>query len=353
MKLLLYEPGKSGHRPVILRYTTKVLDQAGIPWVLALPQTEGQIFGVVRQARASGCDVIYILTVDGVANFAWRLSWLAKLAGIKVVCTYYLYNNLVEGWKAWIWRAVLLTGFIDRMHISDDRLLAGRVTYPKQVRYIPDPWDPDEFLLWEQSAARLKLGLPLTGVLFLMFGQLDERKGADTFLRAIELLSDRDPVSDVCVVLAGSATQGVSKLATAIAKKIGLRVQLIMHDQHVPEANLSAYYYAADYLVCAYPAYFKVSSGTVTRALAAGRPIVVPSHGVNADLTRSLGLDLTFVASDARSLAQALRQAVDLRNKNSSAYLVACERAAKIAKNRMLMKYGDYLLAHLHELSAA
>ena len=184
MKVLLYEPAEGGHHLVILRYTIKSLDAGGIQWVEVREDCYSRPGRLVELARQHSCDVIFILTVDGRYFFAWILSWLARPFGIRTVCTYYLFNNLVEGKKAIAWHFLLATGFIQKLQISESRLLGAEHGFPKQASYLPDPWDPAEFPEWTQEAARQHLGIPLGSTVFTMFGGLDERKGADLFLKA-------------------------------------------------------------------------------------------------------------------------------------------------------------------------
>lgn len=351
MKILLYEPGDAGHRPVILRYTIKILDQAGIGWVHDAKTSCYSPFALVGRARRAGCNVIYVLTVDGIALFTWWVSILARFYGIRVICTCYLFNNLTDGWKSWIWRALLATGNISRVHISDERLKLDRSGYPKQARFLPDPWDPDEFPVWAQDDARRRLTIPSDAAVFLMLGALDERKGADVFLEASLALAQQPAPRCFVFLLAGQMTPKVRMLFDECRRYCDGSFMWIGNDARIPENEISMYYYASDYLVCAYPPHFKVSSNTVTRALATGRPIIVPAHGATATLAQNEQCGIIFPSGDRASLATALREAVRMQTEESDRYFAMTRNGKRIAATRTLTAYGQDLMASLSALT--
>lgn len=350
MKILLYEPGDTGHRPVILRYTIKVLEQARIDWAHAGSDCGNSAWVVVKRAQELGCDLIYVLTVDGIVGFTWWVSLIARFYGIRVICTYYLFNNLSAGWKSWVWRVLLFTGNISRVHISDERLKRGHDRYPKQAWFLPDPWDPDEFPEWTQEAARKRLGITNGATVFLMFGLIDERKGADMFLQASLALAEKRPARAVVFLLAGQMSPGVRKLFDKCCQYSGGNYSWIGIDRRMPEDEVSIYYYATDYLLCAYPPYFKVSSNTVTRALAAGRPIIVPSHGVNAALVNDCACGLLFHSGSLPALIETLAEAAELRCNDIPRYEKMCEVARQTACSRGLNVYGTHLCLSIDSL---
>jgi glycosyltransferase involved in cell wall biosynthesis len=351
MKILLYEPGDMGHRPVILRYTIKVLTEAKTAWVHEIGENARSAWALVRRARETGCNIIYVLTVDGIAGFTWRVSLWARIYNIRVICTYYLFNNLKEGWKSLVWRALLATGNICRVHISDDRLSVGRNGYPKQAWFLPDPWDPDEFPMWTQENARQRLLIPGDATVFLMFGALDERKGTDLFLKASQLVSQQPATRCLLFLFAGQMTPRIKLLFDECRQHSDGHFRWLGNDERVPEHDISMYYYASDYLVCAYPPYFKVSSNTVTRALAAGRPIIVPAHGVNATLIHEKQCGITFATKDRASLSAALREAVRIKTEWPDRYDAMVRNGKRIAAARTLATYGHDLLASLTALT--
>jgi hypothetical protein len=68
-KILLYEPGKSGHRPVILRYIQKGLSDRCIDFLVIDNFIEDNnlnlISNLVKIGLENKCNILHILTVDG------------------------------------------------------------------------------------------------------------------------------------------------------------------------------------------------------------------------------------------------------------------------------------------------
>jgi len=347
MKILLYEPGTAGHRPVILRYTIKVLQQAGIDCVHEGRDLRSKPSELVQCARLNGCHIIYIMTLESLACFAWWVSWLAWRRGIRVICTYYLFNNLRDGWKAWVWKLLLITGKIDTIFISDEGLRDGARKYPRQVCYLPDPWDPDEFLPCYQEAARRKLEIPSDAVVFLMFGAINERKGADLLLEAIERFPACTVTGKLMFLLIGKSTEAIRLKHNQICGMFPGNVRCLLHDNFVEEQDVSVYFHAADYVMVAYPASFKVSSGGVTRALAAGRPIIVPDHGVNAELVRKAQCGYIFEHGNVKALRRVMVTAFQNRLSDGGVWRDQSKQAFEIGQQRILRTYGYFLLPKL------
>lgn len=343
MKILLYEPGRQGHRPIILAYTEKVLDHAQISWVREKQDFHKSPWLLLKQASEAKCDIIYVLTVDGHPLFVWVLALLGRFFRIKVICTYYLFNNLTEGWRAKVWRFIITTGPVARVHVSDERVPLES-HYPASVRYLPDPWDPDDFPIWDRGEARQMLSLRPQDTVFLMFGMLDERKGADLLLRAFLAMDSLGYSDEIVFLLAGTVSTSLRTLIAECAHRGRRNIKLLIHEGHIPEEKVSAYYCATDYLVCAYPGYFKVASNTVTRAFAAGRPVIVPNHGVNAATVENRECGFLFQTESEESLIGALRNAIDCRLHNPHRYFSLSKNALEVSRSRRLPVYGEYLL---------
>jgi glycosyltransferase involved in cell wall biosynthesis len=345
MKVLLYEPGESGHRPVILRYTIKILNRNGISWVHESRPTKSAR-ALLRRARESGCDLIYILTLDGLPWYSWRVSLLGQLDGISIVSTYYLYNNILQGWKAYIWRFIIWTGGIKRIFVSDEHLRTEPRRYPRQVAFLPDPWDPEEFPAHPAERARAELGIATTAVVFLMFGMIDERKGADHVLRATQTVEKSHHGRQTVFVFGGRMSEGVRMLARQFSKL----TNYLFLDRKIAEEEISLLYHASDYIVCSYPREFQVSSNSLTRGFAAGLPAIASAHGVSGELIRSRRCGYLFEAGNTHALSAAINEALHCRVDYPEIYKEMSARARAIAGDRRLEVYGDLLVRNLRAL---
>ena len=307
-RVLLYEPGDSGHRPVILRYLVKGLPSAGWEPVvyrdLAYQQLRDcDLIAIEDEARRRGCGLIHLLTIDGCVRNWLRPRKKRTNQRIPIIGTYYLFNNL-WGVRGLVWMAAVWMGYIDKILVSDP-YIEKRWLVPglrKHIGFIPDPWCREEFPYVDQIHARNRLGLPLGKKIVLVFGEISQRKGVKRILAALQLVQ-RD---DLVVVLAGrvnadsKADIELSMNDSQVAKK------LIVHDRHIAEVDVSAYFYASHAILSDYPKWFKVSSGAFTRALAAGRLPLVPDHGVNSKMIMDLGFGLCYESESVDALGNCL-----------------------------------------------
>ena len=346
MRVLMYEPGSVGHRPVIRRYTEMCFDRAGIDWVAVTEDLSRRPWELVRRATTSHCDIIYIITVDGISLFAWTVSILGRRTGIRVVANYYLFNNLKEGWKSLAWRAILATGGFERLWISDDFMKENDSGYPGRVAYLPDPWDPADFKQYTMDAARARLSIDDSDIVYLMFGLLNRKKGAELLLRSLREIGYADTTRRIHILMVGNASQEVKKQYRSVVKELANAVTCSMVDDFVQEKDVSAYFYACNYVVVASPKWFKVSSGCVTRSFAAARPVIVPCHGVNHRLVEAHDCGLSYRSEDSSSLARCLEGAARMLSVDKSRYRKLCDNAKRLGQHRCLQRYGSILIEY-------
>lgn len=346
-KVLLYEPGDSGHRPVILRYLTQGLPSFGWEPVVVCEKAyqrlrDQDIAELEECALARGCSLIHLLTIDGHVR-----GWLTPRrrsschSAVPKVGTYYLFNNL-WGVRGICWSFAKQFKYIDRLLVSD--LFIGQRLLIPSVRdmtgFIPDPWSRKEFKVWSQADARRLLGLDSRKYLVLVFGEISRRKGLP---RIIEALRHVD-AEHISIVLAGRVASDVKELVERAQGFGQAAPALIVHDRYIAEEMVSAYFYAADAVLSDYPLSFQVSSGVFTRALAAGRLPIFPNHGVNAQVMRKLGFGISYKSEDVTAMAAA----INLARKASSLFPPAAAsesdaRELKIYVKKVVENYRTVL----------
>ena len=328
-RVLIYEPGDAGHRPVILRYLVKGLPTVG--WVPVIYRDSAyaqlrdcDLTAIESEARLQDCDLIHLLTIDGCAHNWLRPRKRLQATKIPIVGTYYLFNNL-WGFRGLVWLLAIWFGYIDKILISDP-FLEKRWLVPglrKRIGFIPDPWCRDEFPYIDQNEARNRLRLPLDKKLVLVFGEISQRKGVKRILAALQ----RVQRNDLVVVFAGTVNADAKEDINHAMSDARISKKLIVHDQHVAEADVSAYFYAADAVLSDYPKWFKVSSGAFTRALAAGRISLVPNHGVNAKTILGISPESCYRTESIESLVFSLdNHDFDFMKINKSLSVLADQR---------------------------
>jgi len=354
MKALLYEPGTRGHRPVFLRYLTHCLTQRGIDyhvWTTGPDKSvpaHSEVDWLTSIARREDCSHIHVMNFDGKGPVWLRYRSLRRAADTPVIATLCLFNNLYEFPKCLFWDLLFARNLVNKVAIMDEYLAERRLPSWRRRRlvYVPDPYDPNDFLPVEQGFARGELDVPGDKVVFLMFGELSSGKGLLTLIDAVRML----PTStSVCVLLAGRLTDDVKQLGVAeVLDPMVKGGKAILHDHYIEEKDVALYFFAADYVVSPYPKWFKVSSGTFTRGCAANRPAIVSDHGMLSEIVRRTGCGLTFAPEDAQSLADAMQHASRIRS--SAQYDEMASRGRAIAGRRTVDQFGDAVIAAYGEL---
>ena len=342
LKVLLVEPGKTGHRPVMLRYVCKVLSSHNMRYTVETsPEVARKPAAIQEAAARSHCDLVHLLSFDNVFK-QWAKAGHPEANGIPVVATYYLYSNFSHPVRGLIADLMLKRAGVSTVLIPDE-YLESRLLPPwrrKRLMFLPDPWDPDEFAVVPKASAREAVGLPPNVPIVLMFGELARRKGVDTMLDGLARLPASTRVQGL---FAGRMCPEVRARYDKRIAELRTRGRLLWRDEFVPEQNVAAYFCAADAVACPYPIYFSVSSNTATRAAAAGRPIIVSSHGFLGRITSERRIGLTFPTGDIRALVDCLMQ---VEQGAGTQFLAEIgERARPLAAKRTLERYGNALIS--------
>lgn len=334
----LFEPGSSGHRPVISTYVRKVLDREGIDYVYdqkPLSSCGNMLRELDERAQAAGGSLTHVLTLDDHFRNFLRSS-LTYRKRVPLVGTYYLYNNLAKPGVSAAIRCALPLCNTKRLLVSDEDRSRYRWNLEKRADYLADPWDPEAFPERTKEEARFALRLSPEVKIFLLFGSLTARKGA---VLAIEAFLEANAKDHGLLLLAGKPDEATRVAAQRLVDQAqrGLRCDF----QYIPEALVSTYFFATDYVLSVYPAWFEVSSGTFTRACAAGRPSIVGHHGALARRVIKHNCGITYETGDRASLTAALRRAM---GEPSSLYLEWAENAKRLGLGGRLECYGKQLV---------
>lgn len=344
MKALLYEPKQGGHSDVILSYVLRVLSKKGIQTEVLrqpLPVNCDEISTLRQIAAKTSCDLVHILTIDGMGRRWLKHARPWRVDVIPVIGTYYLFNNLHTSPNDLAWWWLLNCRSINHIFISDE-FWSERQIYAgirRQVSFLPDPYDPEEFEKLGQIEARTKVDLPTGGLIYLVFGDLSKRKGVAEVVTAFRQAM---LPPNAHLVLAGKVPrEDLQEIAALVAAVSTAERQIILKNEYIPESLVSSYFCAADFVICNYRPDFRVSSGTCTRAFAAERPVVAVSHGVVGRRVKESNLGLTFACDGGFGLAAALADAAEARH--SDRYGEWQKGAVAVARERTLAEFARYL----------
>lgn len=179
--------------------------------------------------------------------------------------------------EALLLRSVLaqrdLAGFFTIMPLVDVATGSPKVTY------VPDPAELPPALT--RSAAREALGLDPNAIVLLVFGTIDRRKCLAEIVPAVLAAGSPTPVT---LLLAGM--QRPSEVAAVLAgpEAASLRAagRLVEMNRFVSTAEANACFAAADLVSVYYEPEFVRSSGVLTRAAQAGKPVIARQVGLIA-----------------------------------------------------------------------
>lgn len=353
MKVFLYEPFRAGHRLVILGYVQKSLKRANIGCVVHTESVQnapaGELVELQRLAEEAGCDLIHVLTADGRGKDWFRnvFSPQSQSPRLPVVTTYYLFTHLYKQPSAWIWKLIAKRLGIAKFLISDDyqSWRKWKDWRAQRLCFLPDPWDKDDFILSDRESAAKRLALAPAAARVLLFGDLSRRKGLDVILSAFSAVTN----PGLKLVLAGAApVAGFHSDDQRLIDVLKARGTLEMRLGYVAETAVADYFCACDFVLCAYPAWFGVSSGTFTRACAAGRPVIAATHGILGRLISEHRVGRTFATGKADSLRVLLEDCIsDSGEPNWREFDLAS--AKQLAANRELSHFGNALCSAYKE----
>jgi rhamnosyl/mannosyltransferase len=261
-------------------------------------------------------------------HFPYPIGELAHLfsgSRAKTVITYHSdivrQRALLRVYRPLLWRVLR----------KADRILATSPRYIETSPFIsrfrdrclvvPLGVDVHRFAADPAGAASLRSQLtgPSTSHLILSVGRLRYYKGLDTLIQALpSLISAR-------LVIAGSGPMEAEW--RALARSLGVAERVIFAGE-VPDADLPAYYNAADLFVLPANARAEAFGTVLVEAMAAGLPCVTTEVGTGTSWVVQDGVTgLVVPPRDPIALAQAIRSLLDDADRRAQMGRAAAERA--------------------------
>jgi glycosyltransferase involved in cell wall biosynthesis len=180
----------------------------------------------------------------------------------------------------------------------------------------------------DQRVARARLGLPSDRPIALFFGTLRASKGLDLLLAAWPLVAEALP--SAVLVVAGQPDrdlpQDVIVSLQQLASRSATRGAVTLRLERVPDAEVNAYYRAADVVVLPYHAI--TTSGVLRYAYSSGRPVVATAVGEHSTWVVPGVTGCLVPPRDPVALATALVRLLTDRDHSSA----LGERAREFAK---------------------
>ena len=216
-----------------------------------------------------------------------------------------------EGW----WQQIL---FVDEFLAA--KLQSTNPSAP--IFFLPDPcpsgYDGDAI------TARKTLEIAADRKVFLFYGTGARRKGLHV---AVEAMLQLPPESSAFLLCAGQQNP-VGKTAAGLAQLIRQnRARLL--DRYVTVDEEKMCFAASDAVLLPYLNHFG-TSGVLSRAMSAGKPVIVSDEQLLGRLTREHQLGLVFPSGNISALAQTLRQVTHLSATETNRFASSAQRYAQI-----------------------
>ena len=381
-RLLLYEPRTEGHHLGWLRFVTDDLLSADFQLSIAADlrpgsreRVEQNLAGLLDEVKLfsaydengrrhlggksrsvahclqiSGAENVFLCALDEIASHCWRAATFGlrpppelrgRMGGIYHRPRFLaapkwsmdrglkipgFQRLLREGW----WRQIL---FVDEFLVA--ALQSATPTAP--FFFLPDTcpsgYDGDTL------AAKSQLEIPASRKIFLFFGTGARRKGLHVAVEAMLRLPPESPAFLLCAGRQNPTGKTASGLEQLVQQG---RARLI--NRYVTVTEEKNCFAASDVVLLPYLNHFG-TSGVLSRAMAAARPVIVSDEQLLGRLTREQGLGLLFPSGDVKILCEKIRQAAAFSPEETRGFSAAA-RAYALRYSRAV--YRRALLASLN-----
>lgn len=375
--LLVYEPRAEGHHPGWLRFITEDLLSGGYQLTLAVDMRKQHLekirdhlgelisqvklmnavispigqFGSVRSClRESGADSIFLCAMDEIASDTWRFASFGILPPKELRGRFggiyhrprFLENSggrLKHLFKKWGYQRLLRGNWLKQLLFVDEYLAREQQAHfpSAPIYFLPDPCPPmgDE----TTQAAREQLGVPQDKRVFLFYGGGYRRKGLHLAVEAMLAL----PADANAFLLCAGQLNPEGEIADGLGKlEAANRAKVI--NRYVSVAEEKTSFAACDAVLLPYVNHFG-TSGVLSRAMAAGRMVIVSDEQLLGRLTRDHGLGLLFPSGDAAALRDRIVRAGKISPQEMAAYSKAAARYAAVHSREA---YRAALLKSIH-----
>jgi glycosyltransferase involved in cell wall biosynthesis len=222
--------------------------------------------------------------------------------------------------KRGFWK-LQLNGWLKEIFILDE-LLKDQVRGFRNVHLLVDPWSTNYKI--DKTYARQRLGIESDKIVILNYGTASKRKGVPLLLDAFEKARGR---SKLFLLVAGRV--GSDKDCVKALDALKHRGEALVLNYYVSSEEEQLCFAACDYVVMPYLSHYG-SSGILSRATAAGKPVIVSDFHLLGYLVKTYKLGYVFKNKDASSLMKVLESIgeANIFKDALDEYSLKCSRAA-------------------------
>jgi len=236
------------------------------------------------------------------------------------------------------------------------RTLAVRtgIAPPDRIVYMPHgappPRSEHEALRDAGPDARQTLASLADRRMLSTFGLLSPGKGLETAIEALGLIAEEFP--DVSYLIAGATHPEIVRLSgedyreslVQAAEKAGVADRVVFLDSFLTDAEIAAILAQTEIFCTPYRSREQISSGALTFAVAAGRPVVSTAYHYAEDMLGD-GAGITVPPADPRAFAAALRELLGDDKQLKTAAQAARERGSDLHWNAVGQRFATTVRA--------
>lgn len=348
--VLIYEPSVDGHHVGGLRFITEDLLGAGFSLTLAvdtrpaaMKRIEGQMAHLLAQVKIiptiskkfdetriassaqvaaclekSGAALAFLAHFNDLASTTLRLAafgWMpadrlwGRLGGIYLRPQFLNASPFLpnQALKKIGFRRLIRNGWLNPLLLFDPLLCdVARKKYPgAPIHLLADPY-PENFHA-DRAAARKRFNLPDAKFVLLFYGGGYKRKGLHLAVEAMLRMSAPGPAFLLCAGLQPNNEQLARDLETLRSQG---RAEIV--NRYVSAEEERQLFAACDAVLLPY-LHHQGTSGVLSRAAGAGKPVIASDEYLIGHLVRQYGMGLLFESGNVLELQSAMVQVASAR----------------------------------------
>jgi len=302
-----------------------------------------QLATMAEGMTQTGADELFIINLDAIMSKMLRSACFGKLPpktlrgkinGIYMrprflVNSFWPINNFL---KSWGFRYLDKNGWFDHLFLLDEYLLKSARKLQQQClfHFLPDTWH-GAFNI-SQLSARKKLNLPEKKYIFLNYGIGDRRKGLHLVIEA--LLRIKKP-TNIFLLCAGSL--GNSQKINAKLHDLVKQGKASLLNRYVSDHEEQLCFAACDAVLLPYIGHFG-SSGVLSRASAAGKPILASNEGLVGKRVKEHNLGLLFQTGSVNNLKKQLIHIAGMKTNQKDTFQSTTQTYSKNCNRQAFQK---------------
>ena len=205
-------------------------------------------------------------------------------------------------------RGVLNRNMLTNLFCLDHSAVALVREMNPQVNVLPLPDPVKTYTLAPAELKQLRQNLSIEPGrrVFLLFGHLDERKGIEPFLEALNQLRPALQ-QQICFLLVGAIKATYQTHIEQKISDVNPNVQIVPVFKEIKGKQIQAYFELADYVLTLYQRHVGMAS-VIIRAAVSGKPLVSSDYGYMGQLVKNEQLGVVTDSTSPTAICQLLER---------------------------------------------